>query len=188
MFFRICHSVNDLMTDFEGKWCIAGGWAIDLYLDKETRTHGDIEILVFRADQEILKNHLKEWEISKVEEGKSSAWKHDCLELPVHELHAIHRVTGHKLEILLNEKDADNWLFRRNTRIKKPLSEIINFSKSGVPYLRPEIVLLYKAKLNGSKDNHDFNKAIIVMDDKQKKWLKDALNIHLPNHDWLNSL
>lgn len=108
MFFRICHSVNDLMTDFKGKWCIAGGWAIDLYLDKETRTHGDIEILVFREDQEILKNHLKEWEISKVEEGKSSAWKHDRLELPVHELHAIHRMTGHKLEILLNEKDVDN--------------------------------------------------------------------------------
>lgn len=188
MFFRICHSVNDLMTDFEGKWCIAGGWAIDLYLDKETRAHGDIEILVFREDQEILKNHLKEWEISKVEEGKSSVWKHEHLELPVHELHAIHRVTGHKLEILLNEKDAGNWLFRRNTRIKKPLSEIINFSKSGFPYLRPEIVLLYKAKLKGSKDNHDFNKAIIVMDDKQKKWLKDALNIHLPNHDWLNNL
>ena len=54
MFFRICHSVNDLMTDFEGSWCIAGGWAIDLYLDKETRTHGDIEVLVFREDQEIL--------------------------------------------------------------------------------------------------------------------------------------
>lgn len=63
---------------------------------------------MFREDQEILKNHLKEWEISKVEEGKSSAWKHDRLELPVHELHAIHRMTGHKLEILLNEKDVDN--------------------------------------------------------------------------------
>ena len=188
MSFRICHSVNKLMTGFEGKWCIAGGWAIDLYLDKETRTHGDIEVLVFREDQEILKNHLKEWEIGKVEEGKSSVWKHEHLELPVHELHAIHRVTGQKLEILLNEKDEENWLFRRNTQIKKTLSGIINFTKSGIPYLKPEIVLLYKAKLKGSKDTYDFNKAIIVMEDKQKKWLKDALNIHLPNHDWLNNL
>lgn len=48
------------MTGFEGKWCIAGGWAIDLYLGKEIRTHGDIEILVFREDQKILKNYLKE--------------------------------------------------------------------------------------------------------------------------------
>lgn len=188
MSFRICHSVNNLMAGFEGKWCIAGGWAIDLYLGKETRTHGDIEILVFREDQKILKNYLKEWEICKVEERKSSVWKHEHLELPVHELHAIHRVTGRKLEILLNEKDEENWLFRRNTRIKKSLSGIINFSKSGIPYLRPEIVLLYKAKLIGSKDTHDFNEAIIVMDDGQKKWLKDALNIHLPNHDWLNNL
>lgn len=176
------------MTGFEGKWCIAGGWAIDLSLDKETRTHGDIEILVFREDQEILKNHLAEWKISKMDEGKLSAWEHEYLELPIHELHATHRVTGQKLEILLNEKDEDNWLFRRDNRIKKPLSEIINFSKSGILYLRPEIVLLYKAKLNDSKDTHDFNEAISIMDANQKKWLKDALNIHLPNHNWLKKL
>ncbi|MCG1010756.1 hypothetical protein J4760_12070 [Salinicoccus sp. ID82-1] len=180
MCFEVCHSVNEWMRGFEGCWCIAGGWAIDLYLDKQTRAHDDIEIMIFREDQQILKHHLNDWEICKVEEGELSTWGHEHLKLPIHELHATHKATGQKLEILLNEKDEENWIFRRDSRVTKPLNEIINFSINSLPYLKPEIVLLYKAKSIGSKDVHDFNEAVSVMDDDQKKWLKEALKIHLP--------
>ena len=39
-----------------------------------------------------------------------SVWEHEYLELPLHELYAIHKVTDQKLEILLNEKDESNLL------------------------------------------------------------------------------
>ena len=40
--------VASLMRGFEPDWFIAGGWAIDLYLEKQTRLHDDIEIAIFR--------------------------------------------------------------------------------------------------------------------------------------------
>ena len=36
-------------------WFFAGGWAIDLFLGKETRKHSDIEIAILRNDQLYLK-------------------------------------------------------------------------------------------------------------------------------------
>lgn len=100
----------------------------------------------------MLKHHLKEWEISKVENGELSTWKREYLENPTHELHATHKKMGQQLEILLNDKDEENWLFRSGVRIRKPLIEIVNFFDTGLPYLSSEIVLLYKAKPIDSKD------------------------------------
>jgi hypothetical protein len=36
-----------LMQRFERPSCIAGGWAIDLFLGRMTRPHKDIEIAIF---------------------------------------------------------------------------------------------------------------------------------------------
>jgi hypothetical protein len=56
--FVICSNVFSLMYGFHKPWCIAGGWAIDLFLDQITREHHDIEIAIFREDQMKLKNYL----------------------------------------------------------------------------------------------------------------------------------
>ncbi|MDP6778940.1 MAG: hypothetical protein QGI83_19460, partial [Candidatus Latescibacteria bacterium] len=43
--------VADLMSDIDLPWWIAGGWAIDLFLERQTRDHGDTDILIRREDQ-----------------------------------------------------------------------------------------------------------------------------------------
>ncbi|MEH7455440.1 nucleotidyltransferase domain-containing protein [Gottfriedia acidiceleris] len=47
MSFEQCYKVYKLMKDFNNGWYIAGGWAIDLFLEKQTRNHHDIEIATF---------------------------------------------------------------------------------------------------------------------------------------------
>jgi hypothetical protein len=34
----------------DAPWCVVGGWSIDLWLGRETRTHGDLEIAIARSD------------------------------------------------------------------------------------------------------------------------------------------
>jgi hypothetical protein len=186
--FEQCQSVASLMSGFNKSWGIAGGWAIDLFIGKETREHKDIEIAIFRKDQLYFKNFHVEWEYKKVVKGEIRAWKNEFLELPVHEIHALNKDNENEVEILLNETKGDYWVFRRDTRISCPLNLVWSYSKTGVPYLNPEIVLLYKAKNTGEKDHQDFLAAKDFLDNEKRKWLQKALEIHEPKHKWIQFL
>lgn len=188
MSFEKCKSLNTLMTEFNRTWFIAGGWAIDLFIGTETRDHGDIEFSVFRKDQVYLKKHFKGWNFNKVVKGKFHTWNNEFLELPVHEIHASNIINNEKIEILLNETKDNSWIFRRDSRISYPIESIWSINEMDIPYLNPEIVLLYKAKNTRDKDNHDFNSVYNYLSKEQKNRLRDSLRIHEPNHHWLQYL
>ena len=119
-------NVLDRMGKFDRRWFIAGGWAVDLFLGRVTRPHKDIEIAIVRADQGALRAYLSGWEFRKVVKGELVPWRDDeSLEPPVHEIQAS-REGRHasRLEILLNEASGDDWMFRRNSVITRPLRAI----------------------------------------------------------------
>jgi hypothetical protein len=47
-------------------------------------------------------------------------------------------------EVMFQESDEDLWLYRRNTKIKRPIDDIGPVNDDGVPFLKPEIQLLFK--------------------------------------------
>lgn len=171
-------------------WFIAGGWAIDLFLGKITRPHDDIEIAVFRQDQLEIQKYLSDWTLKKAENGKLLNWNQsESLELPVHAIHCFNEQTEPSfLEILLNERDENEWLYRRNKQITKPLPELFLTSQSGIKFLCPEVVLLYKSKNPRAKDEQDFENALKYLNYESKEWLKDALLIDDSTHHWLKKL
>ncbi|WP_228460182.1 nucleotidyltransferase domain-containing protein [Cytobacillus dafuensis] len=75
MSFEQCHSINALMSTFNKSWSIEGGWAIDLFMGRETREHKDIEIALFRVDQLYLIEHLKDWDFNKFFKGEFYPWE-----------------------------------------------------------------------------------------------------------------
>jgi hypothetical protein len=182
--------VAAVMREFKPDWFVAGGWAIDLFLEKETRPHNDIEIAVFRRDQMILQNYLCKWRLQKVERGALSDWKkNEFLELPVFEIHAFNgKAEISRLEILLNETNGEEWIFRRNEIVTKPLSKLHSESNCGLKFLRPEIVLLYKSKNPREKDERDFRATVKRLDSESKIWLRSALSVCYSKHDWLQNL
>ena len=188
MAFEQCKYINAVMSGFNKNWFFAGGWAVDLFLEKETRDHYDIEIGIFREDQMKLKQFLSTWDFKKVFKGKFISWDDEYLELPIHEIHATNNVNDYEIEILLNESDAENWKFRRDIKISYPLQSVIRYSKTGIPYLAPEIVLLYKVKNTKEKDHKDFLSVKDFLKSKQQNWLRQAIKIHEPKHEWLQLL
>ncbi|MGY6212270.1 nucleotidyltransferase domain-containing protein [Cytobacillus firmus] len=188
MSFEQCQSVASLMAGFTKTWFIAGGWAIDLFIGKETRVHKDIEFAVFRKDQLYLKNYLIEWDFKIAIKAELHTWENELLELPVHEIHASNKLNGEEIEILLNETKGEYWTFRRDSRISYPLNSVWSYSETGIPYLNPEIVLLYKAKNSREKDHQDFMIIKDYLDYQQKQRLFYALELHEPTHKWLQFL
>jgi hypothetical protein len=182
--------VEPLMADFGAPWAIAGGWALDLYLGRATREHADIELAIFRQDQSNLRQHLREWTFDKVVEGRRQPWwEVEWLALPIHELHAHPQSDpSHSIEFLLNERTADDWIFRRNPAITLPLDRAIVHAQVGLPVLAPEIVLLFKAKSPAPKDEADFRFAYPALDHPRRRWLRAALKLCHPSHPWIEFL
>ena len=181
--------VASYMASYPRRWGFAGGWAIDLFLGRVTRAHADVDIATLRPDQVALRAHLGELEPRKVMDGRLVSWESgEELSLPVHELWVI-LPDERRLEILLNEYDAttDEWIFRRDHRVRRPLRRALG-ERDGMPYLAPEIVLLYKAKTLDPKNEIDFLTGLSALSDEQRAWLASALMLAHPDHPWIEQL
>jgi hypothetical protein len=139
-------TIQALMRDFPLAWAIGGGWAIDLFLNRVTRQHKDIDIIIFRRDQLAIQQHLKAhgWTLEYVSKsGELTVWKDEqFLELPVHTIWCKH--PDHQpdfIEVLFNEIEDDCFVFRRDQTIQLSLSRALMKSESGLPILAPEIAL-----------------------------------------------
>jgi len=216
--FLIPRQVKYLMHAYSNPWFVAGGWAIDLFLKRVTRKHKDIEIGIFRSDQLLLHKYLKEWLFKKVKKqsaekrGQLEEWQEtEYLELPTHEIHATRRLHLNQtlrvcpgtqnrisreystsnlpeLEVLLNERDDSCWIYRRNFQIRRELSKTILYTKTGIPYLAPEIVILYKSKNPNPDDEFDFNNTVNNLGYGPRAWLATSIEITKPGHQWLDRL
>ena len=177
--FELCMRIKKTMDRFGYPWFIAGGWAIDLFLDRETRIHEDIEIGIYRKHQMKLYGYFdknkKYYSNNKSRTGKYEklVWNKEYLRLPIHELYI--KYEDIELEVLLNEKNENEWIYRRNEKIKLDEKKVILFNRNSIPYLCPEIVLLYKTKELRSKDIEDISNTTEKMNDSQLKWLFDSI-------------
>jgi hypothetical protein len=179
--------IVDTMHPFAGTWAIAGGWAIDLCLGRQTRSHADVDVAVFRDEQSLLRANFEAWQFSKVLDGKLVPWPRDeVLRLPDHELHAS-APDGTKIELVLNERREDVWLFRRDAAIELPMARALRHAQN-VPVLAPEIVLLYKSKNPRATDDDDFAAALPLLDDAARGWLRSAIARAAGPHRWLENL
>lgn len=179
--------IRTSMSVYPRPWWVAGGWAIDLHLGRPHRPHKDVDVAVLRRDQKELQSCFAAWSLHKVVNGAFEPWlTNETLELPIHEVHA--RCADERLEFLLNEVKGEAWLFRRNPRISMPLDRLSRRSSEGIPYLCPEIVLLYKAKNPREYDAEDFERVRTTLDAQARQWLAAALTACHPGHEWTSRL
>ena len=179
-----------LLKDFPCKWGVAGGWAIDLFLDRVTRVHQDVEVAIFRDNQLTLQEYLsaRDWSFEAVSAGRLQQWLiGERVSLPIHELQC-RNFTGRfsHLEVLLNERSRTEFIFRRDSRIRRAVERTFLQTARGIPILAPEIVLLYKSKHAGEpKEKSDFANALPSLDKEQRRWLRESLATTNPGHAWL---
>lgn len=180
-------AASALMRGFPALWCVAGGWAIDLFLGRVTRSHDDLELAIFRQDQALLHRQFPNWIFRKVVAGCFADWAlGEYLGLPVHEIHA-HAADDPSLalEFLLNERVADEWAFRRDAGVRLPLDRAVCRSAGGLPILCPAIVLLFKAKSPRPRDEMDFQSVREALSREDREWLRAAIQRCHPGHPWL---
>jgi hypothetical protein len=172
------------------RWWIAGGWAVDLHAGAQTRPHGDLDVGILRRDVREVLAALSSWEVFEVSDRAFARLA--VGDDPRTEVHSLWcRPMGAPLwmmQLLLDESADDFWVFRRQPDIRLPLGMAVRRNSAGLPYLSPEIQLLYKAKNPRPRDQADFDHVAPRLDQGARAWLKDALTRMDPGHAWLQKL
>lgn len=182
--------INKVFSGIPIYWCIAGGWALDIHIGKKTRNHKDIDVIVFREDQQALFQYLNEdWVLYKAKNGKIEAWNQgEYLETTNDIWVSKEANSSWAFQIMLADSENDEWIYRRDRSIRETKGKIMYRTLQGTPYIKPEIQLLYKAgsSILRKKDFQDFQNILPLLCDIEKEWLKNSINKQFPcGHSWL---
>ncbi|MEX0782683.1 MAG: hypothetical protein WD557_08535 [Dehalococcoidia bacterium] len=194
-----------VMATFPAPWALCGGWAVDAWLGRETREHGDVDLSVFVQDQGALFEHLRGWQLL----AHDAAWQpnerdgwwdgHQLLNHPSH----IHgrppemsgavppdgiatTEDGFWLDIQINERAGDEWLISRDPLMSMPLRDAVTTSPWSLPTVVPEVLLAFKARDLRRRDKLDFEALLPRLDQGQRQWLREAIS--RMGHPWMGAL
>lgn len=181
------------LAGLDAPWTVAGGYALDLHAGHVTRAHDDIDIEIPREAQGQLPDVLRGWRLDASIEGRYQLFR-PPLELTSHQIHARHPDLPAVLmaDLMLTDLSGGLWHYRRDPAITRPLAEARRVGPHGLPYLAPEIVLLFKAGSVGreprGKDRADFQRVLPTLDTAARAWLRGALERTRPGHGWVGEL
>jgi hypothetical protein len=171
--------VAELLSAAPVRWWIAGGWAARA--GAVPRRHEDVDVVVRRSDLDELRGALAGWHLWENRNGAlrpllpGFPLAGGCEQLWVRR----NAQQPWQLDLLLDDSQ-DDWVFKRDPRIRRPWPQAVH-TVGGVPYLRPEIALLYKARLDRPKDRADL--AAARLDPAARQWLATACE-QLGDHTW----
>ena len=226
---RITKEFKEFFSQLDIDWAICGGDAIDLFIGEQTREHKDLDIAVFWQDREqIIKYMLdKNWRVFEPEAGKlreitdiSNDYRREdnlwCISRDNNTYNIVSLgndyydiTTSQKnqerldfIEFLFNKQEDGHFLYKRNHALRIQMDKAIIRTQDGIPYLAPEMVLLYKSifirylesekiedKEMVANYRHDFEMSNNRFSGEQIRWLYNALKICYPNgHEWLDIL
>ena len=183
--------VTGLLEACSPSWWIAGGYAIDAFVGRfDRRPHDDIDVGLLARDQALIRRCLGDWDWHCADPpGHLRPWRpNEVLQEPIHDVWARERANGPwRLQLVLNPGRDETWIYRRDSRIRLHVSELV-WCSDGIPYLVPEVQLLFKSKTARAKDAQDLEDSLPLLSTRQRTWLREALHLSSPMHPWLDRL
>ena len=214
---RLLEEANRLLKDSQVDYSFCGGHAIDLFLNFELRKHGDVDVSAYWEDRDSIILYMKNkgWQAYEMCEYGIAHQITDineqfCLKNNMFfiknesEYIRLEKRDGKNMftvsfsqkeaqefnfvEFLFNSKTETEFCYGRNPDITLALSKVKKFNED-IPYLTPEMVLLYKSTdITREGYQLDFDTTIQKMSKEQKRWLSVALAIMNPlGHPWITS-
>ncbi|WP_370221176.1 nucleotidyltransferase domain-containing protein [Kitasatospora sp. MAP12-22] len=169
--------VGELFASYPGSWWIAGGWAVDLHVGRVRRAHADVDVLVLARELEQFSDAFADRGLVVTDRrtGERRPWAYPQEVEPGREtLGLADGPPG--LEVLVGAAEGADWVFHRGRRSRRPLAELTRRGPGGLPYLSPEVVLLFKARDGRDKDELDFRALAPLLTADQRAWLAPRLS------------
>jgi aminoglycoside phosphotransferase (APT) family kinase protein len=127
---------------------------------------------------------LAGWDIHLATAGDLTPWSGGPLDVDRSHNNLWCRSTPNapwSLDITIGDGDDGHWIYRRDTTIRVAWPDAVLVSSDGIPYLAPELQLLFKSTNIRPKDDIDASVTMPLLEPRRRSWLAS----HLPAaHSW----
>jgi hypothetical protein len=179
-------AVIELFSASHFRWWIGGGLALELYVGRSWRSHEDSDVGVLRRDLDSVHELLASWDLHVAAAGRLSPWRGEPLDSTDNQNNVWCRRAPDRpwaLDVTIGEGSDDAWIYRRDRSVKVPWDLALLHTADGIPYLAPELQLLFKSKEPRPKDDVDATAVIPELDTRQR-----MSRLLKPDHPWQDQL
>jgi hypothetical protein len=180
--------VASRLSGTSARWYVVAGWALDLFLGRQSRPHEDIEIGVPAKSFPEIREALAEYDFDVVDSGRRWPLESDAFTSTFQTWLRDPKTGVYHLDVFRDPHNGSEWICRRDERIRLPYAQLICYSEKGIPYMSPEVALLFKAKHLREKDQVDFEGVLPLLSPQQIDWLRVNLELVHPGHVWAKAL
>ena len=136
--------IQDELPGFEN-WVLCGGYSVALWTGVDTRSHGDIDIGVFRSELAACLNVIEPERVFICMRGSHCPWDGGEVPQEVHDIWIADRTKKHwVLQIMVCDDEDERVFYRRDRRLSWA-KEHHSIEAGGIRVLNPFVTLLFKA-------------------------------------------
>jgi hypothetical protein len=178
------------LSDVRVPWCVAGGWALDLWHGAQTREHSDLEFTILRENFSAFLQALRHLEFYTAHAGVVERLPTEQNPPPgIMQFWGFDRAAERwRIDMMIEPGTNEFWAYKRDPSFKRLRVEMVMRTADGIPYLNPAAVLLFKAKDRRPKDQQDFESALPKLSSSERAWLKNCLDVLHPDNEWARAL
>lgn len=179
--------LDEIVELFDGapfRWWVSGGVALELYAGRSWRRHEDADVGILRQDAARVHQWLDGWELAVAAAGELTVWDGDPLVAAASQNNVWVRRPGESvwaLDLTSGSGNDDGWIYRRDPAVVRPWELAVLRSADGIPYLAPDLQLLFKSKSPRPKDHEDARLVIPLLTAAEQGFLHQHL---ADDHDW----
>ncbi len=178
----------EFFAGFERPWWLVGGWSIEAFTGAP-REHEDIDVSILACDAPALREFVGDrWHLWTIVDGRLGPMtdRHPDLPHPEAQIWVRRNAASPWVMDLPVTPDVDGlWQNKRLPEHVAPLEDVTWVTDEGVRVLDPEIALLFKARIDRTKDRRDLARALPLLSEEQRTWLRDHIRGLWPDHPWL---
>ncbi len=176
---------------FDRPWWLVGGWALEAFTDAP-REHEDLDVSMLACDVPRFREFIGDrWHLWTITDGSLRPLTDRRPDLPEPDCQIWVRrdsTSPWRLDLPVTPDVEGRW---RNKKFPEHVLDVEDATwvgRNGVRALNPEIVLLFKARLDRLKDRRDRDRALPLLNDRQRVWLRESIDKLFPGHAWLEHL
>ena len=170
------------------RWWISGGHALELHIGESWRSHEDLDVGVCRPQAAEAYRWLRGWDLHVAAAGRLTPWDGRPLDASRSENNIWARESADspwRFDLTVGSGTPLKWVYRRNQSVTRRWDRAVLQSSSDVPYVAPELQLLFKAKHPRPKDHVDAERVIPTLDGEARGFLAKHLSVEHRWRRWL---